>query len=315
MANRRLAHLNALRALEAVARHRSFLKASHELSVTAGAISQQVRLLEDYYGVQLFRRHVRSISLTDECAAVLPDLSAGFDSLSRAIVRLQSEAAGGEVSVSAPPTFAVRWLAHRLGAFSVANPDVRIALDSSDRLVDFRREDVDLAIRYGRGRWSGLQAERLIGESIMPVCAPAYLERVPLRVPEDARAAQLIHDRTMLTADPAFPTWASWFEAMGIEPPRGEGALHFSSSLSAIQAAVDGHGLILGRSAVIDDELRAGRLVCPFAGAISSGNAYYLVLPEAAVLTRGMRAFAAWLVEEAAAFEKAARQTWPMAAA
>jgi LysR family glycine cleavage system transcriptional activator len=314
MANRRLAHLNALRALEAVARHRSFLRASRELSVTAGAISQQIRLLEDYYGVQLFRRHARSITLTDECAAVLPDLSAGFDSLSRAIARLQSETAGGQVSVSAPPTFAVRWLAHRLGAFSMACPDVRIALDSSDRLVDLRREDVDLAIRYGKGSWPGLRAERLIREWIMPVCAPAYLERAALRTPEEARSAQLIHDRTMLSADPAFPTWDSWFAAMGVAGSGGEGALHFSSSLAAIQAAIDGHGLILGRSAVIDDELRAGRLVCPFAGTISSGNAYYLVQPEGAVMTAGMRAFADWLTAEAASFERATEGLWSDAA-
>jgi LysR family glycine cleavage system transcriptional activator len=315
MANRRLAHLNALRALEAVARHRSFLKASRELSVTAGAISQQIRLLEDYYGVQLFRRHARSISLTEACAAVLPDLGAGFDSLSRAVARLQSETAGGQVSVSAPPTLAVRWLAPRLGAFTMAHPDVRLALDSSDRLVDLRREEVDMAIRYGKGDWPGLTAERLLREWLMPVGSPSYLERVALRTPEDARAAQLIHDRTMLTADPSFPTWESWFAAMGVAGPQGEGALHFSSSLAAIQAAIDGHGLILGRSAVIDDELRAGRLVCPFPGAISSGNAYYLVVPDGAVMTAAMRAFAAWLAVEAAAFERTTHGATPIAPA
>jgi LysR family transcriptional regulator, glycine cleavage system transcriptional activator len=168
---RKLAHLNALRALDAVARHMSFAKAAKELSVTSGALSQQVRLLEDYYGVQLFHRHNRRISPTDEAAAILPDLIAGFDRLSAAVVKLQSHRGGGMITVTAPPTLALKWLVQRLGDFQARHPNIEVNLDSTDRVVELRREGVDLAIRYGRGVYPGLAVEKLAEETLTPAVA------------------------------------------------------------------------------------------------------------------------------------------------
>jgi LysR family glycine cleavage system transcriptional activator len=296
MAVRKLAHLNALRAFEAVARHMSFLEASRELAVTPGAISQQIRLLEDYYGVPLFRRHHRRISLTDEAAAILPTLGAGFDLLARALTQLQSEVAGGLLVVTAPPTFAVKWLAPRLGAFALAFPRIQVRLESGQRLVDLRREEVDVAIRYGKGHWPGLAAELLFDEEMVPACAPAFATGV--REPADLVGARLIHDRTMRDSDPDYPDWRDWFAALGVDSGRAQGALHFSSSLAAIQAAVDGHGVILGRSGAIDEEIKEGRLVVPFDRPIRSGYSYFLTSVGGLADAPKVATFRDWLKAE-----------------
>jgi LysR family transcriptional regulator, glycine cleavage system transcriptional activator len=297
MAHRRLAHLNALRAFEAVARHMSFGKAARELSVTPGALSQQVRLLEDYYGVKLFRRHNRRISLTDEAAAVMTDLETGFDRLSAAVLKLQSHGGGGLITVTAPPTLALKWLVHRLGDFAHAHPNIEVNLDSTDRIVELRREGVDLAIRYGRADYPGLRTETLAEETLTPACAPSYLQTHDLRQPSDLLHAALIHDRTL--ADHAsFPTWVTWLAQAGVEGEPSQGALHFSSSVTAIQAALDGHGVVLGRSLTIEEDVAAGRLATPFPHIRSRGWAYHLAYPPEALATRKVAAFRDWLVDQ-----------------
>lgn len=294
---RKLAHLNALRALESVGRHMSFAKASRELSVTSGALSQQVRLLEDYYGVQLFRRHNRRISLTDEAAAIMPDLEAGFDRLSAAVVKLQSHGGDGMITVSAPPTLALKWLVQRLGDFQARHPGIEVNLDSTDRVVELRREGVDLAIRYGRGVYPGLEVEKLADETLTPACAPQYAERLGLTTPHDLMRATLIHDRT-LADHPSFPTWATWLASAGVPGAQPVAALHFSSSVTAIQAAVDGHGVVLGRNLTIVEEVAAGRLVTPFPHVQGQGWAYYVVYLAEALKLRKVAAFRDWLVDQ-----------------
>jgi LysR family transcriptional regulator, glycine cleavage system transcriptional activator len=292
---RKLAHLNALRALEAVARHMSFAKASQELSVTSGALSQQVKLLEDYYGVRLFRRHNRRIDLTDEAAAILPDLEAGFDRLSAAVVKLQSHGGGGMITVTAPPTLALKWLVQRLGDFQARHPGIEVNLDSTDRVVELRREGVDLAIRYGRGIYPGLSVEKLADETLTPACSPRYLERLGLRTPHDLARATLIHDRT-LADHPSFPSWATWLAGAGVEATPSPNALHFSSSVTAIQAAMDGHGVVLARNLTVAQEVAAGRLVTPFPEIQGQGWAYFLVYPAEALALPKVAAFREWIV-------------------
>lgn len=294
---RKLAHLNALRALEAVARHLSFAKAARELSVTSGALSQQVRLLEDYYGVPLFRRHNRRISLTDEAAAIMPDLEAGFDRLSAAVMKLQSHDGGGMVTVTAPPTLALKWLVQRLGDFQALHPGIEVNLDSTDRVVELRREGVDLAIRYGRGVYPGLKVEKLADETLTPACSPQYLARHGLETPQDLLRTTLIHDRTL--ADHAsFPSWATWLASAGVPGGSAPTARHFSSSVTAIQAAIDGHGVVLGRSLTIAEDVAAGRLVTPFPDIQGQGWAYYVVYPAEALGMRKVAAFRDWLIEQ-----------------
>lgn len=299
-AHRKLAHLNALRAVEAVARHMSFARAAEELSVTSGALSQQVRLIEDYYGVKLFKRLGRGIAMTDEATTVVADLAAGFDRLSSAVVKLQSYAGGGMVTVSAPPTLALKWLVNRLGDFQARHPDIEINLDSTDRLVELRREGVDVAIRYGRGAYPGLTSEKLADEILTPACSPAYAERLGLRTPADLLRATLIHDRT-LADHPSFPSWGSWLAKAGVAGEAAAGALHFSTSITAIQAAADGHGVVLGRNLTIQQEVAAGRLITPFPDIAGQGWAYWLVYPPEALEARKVAAFRAWLVEQFAA--------------
>lgn len=297
MAHRKLAHLNALRAFEAVARHMSFVKAAEELSVTSGALSQQVRLLEDYYGVDLFRRHNRRISLTDAASAIAPDVAAGFDRLSAAVARLQAHSGGGMITVTAPPTLALKWLVRRLQDFRAKHPNIEVNLDSTDRLVELRREGVDLAIRYGRGAYPGLKAEKLAEETLTPACSPDYLARQAIAAPPDLLGATLIHDRT-LADHPSFPTWATWLARAGVEGEPAAPGLFFSSSVTAIQAAVDGHGVVLGRNLTIAEEVSAGRLVTPFPQIEGQGWAYYLVYPLQALETAKARAFRDWIVEQ-----------------
>ena len=280
----------------------SFAKASEELNVTPGAISQQVKLLEDYYGIRLFRREGRRIALTEDAAKVAPMLTAGFDLLARATGVLQANLAGGIVRLTCPPTFAVKWLAPRLGAFAIEHPGVQVSVDSAGRLVDLRREEPDVGIRYGAGSWPGLKAERLFGETLAPVCSPSYLAECPINSVGDLAGARLINDLTMENTGLDYPDWSQWFEKQGLESPQ-DGALHFSSSLAAIQAAVDGHGVILGRSTLVETELQEGRLVRAAGPTIDSGYAYYLVTPDGGTPANAVRTFRAWLLDEAAKFQ------------
>lgn len=302
--HKKLAHLTALRAFESAVRHMSFAKASVELSVTPGAISQHIKLLEDYYGVRLFKREGRRIALTDEAAKIVPALTAGFDLLASAIAALQASTGSATVHLTCPPTFAVKWLAPRLGGFAVTHPGTQVNVESTGRLVDLRREEPDVAIRYGSGSWRGLHAEHLFYENLTPVCAPAYREACPIRDTQDLTRASLIHDLTMNSTGLEYPDWRAWFDELGISPPQ-DGALHFSSSLAAIQAAIDGHGVILGRSALVDSELKSGRLVA-VGPTMQSGFAYYLVTPDEGVPSSSVASFGSWLLEEAARFRAAA---------
>lgn len=291
---RPLAHLNALRAFEAVARHLSVTKAAAELSVTRGAISQQVRLLEAYYGAALLRRHNRKVSLTDAGTAILPDLSLAFDRLAAATRILQEPPAHARLRISAPPSLAALWLVRRLNDFRTAHPGVEVSLESTDRIVALRREGIDLAIRYTRTPDRRLAGTRLFEETLTPVCSPGYLRTHPLASPEDLRDAALIRDATL--ADfPDFPTWESFLAHAGVGGAPRDG-LSVSSSITAIQAALDGHGVVLGRSVLVADELRAGRLVAPFPQLTVAGWAYILVHPPEAPLPPKIAAFRDWLL-------------------
>jgi LysR family glycine cleavage system transcriptional activator len=297
MAPRKLAHLNALRTFDMVARCGGFAKAAEELGVTPGAVSQQIALLEDYYGVVLFQRENRRVSLTEEARAVLPEVRAAFDQLSAVTARLQARSGRDRLTVSAPPALAARWLAPRLARFAEAS-GLKVDLEASDRLTDFRRDEADVAVRYGRGGWKGVQAEKLADETLTPACSPAWLAGSSVRTPADLVTAPLIHDRAMAgRAD--FPTWPAWFAAAGVQAAHTGPALSFSASAAAVQAAVDGHGVVLARSAVIADDLSQGRLVTPFAEVTLPGWSYFLVTPEAP--SAPAAAFRDWLAAEFAA--------------
>ena len=298
---RRLPPLNALRAFEAAGRHLSFTKAAAELHVTPAAVSHQVKALEDTLGVKLFRRLTRGLLLTDAGQALLPGLGKGFDGLAAAVEGLSGLEDGGVLTVSVLQSLAAKWLVPRLDRFHDAHPDIDLRVSSATRLVDFARDDVDLAIRYGLGRWPGLRADLLRTEELFPVCSPALLEGPhPLKQPDDLRHHTLLHDESWkVVFIGAFPEWSAWLEAAGvgdIDATHGPG---MSPSAMVIQAALDGQGVALGRSVLVEADLADGRLVKPFEPTIPLDYAYYVVCPESAAERPKVAAFRQWIMAEA----------------
>ena len=290
---RRLPPLNALRAFEAAARHLSFTKAAEELNVTQAAISHQVKALEEHLGVTLFRRLNRALLLTDAGQSYLPPLREAFDILAEATQRLLADDTRGALTITLLPSVAAMWLVPRLGRFREAHPDIDVRIDASHHLTDFARENVDVALRYGRGEWEGTRADRLMTEDFFPVCSPRLLDGPsPLRAPDDLRHHTLLHDDSRTD-------WTMWFLAAGIEGGDPAAGPAFSDSSLVLQAAADGQGVALGRSALAAADLAAGRLVRPFDISLPSAFAYYVVCPLATADRPKIVAFRTWLLAEA----------------
>ena len=296
---RRLPPLNALRAFEAAARHLSFTRAAEELNVTQAAISHQVKGLEERLGVVLFRRLNRALLLTDAGQSYLPAVRDAFDRIAEATGDLKALDRAGVLTVSVLPSFAAKWLVPRLGGFRHAHPDIDVHIAPSDHLTDFAREDVDLAIRYGKGEWPGLRAERMLTEKICPVCSPRLLEGPHrLRTPADLGRHTLLHDDMRID-------WRMWLLAAGVEGIDASRGPSFTDSSMVIQAAVEGQGVALGRSALAAADLATGRLVKPFDISLPAAAAYYVVCPEATAERPKIVAFRDWVIAEAGSEEGA----------
>lgn len=291
---RKLPPLNALRAFEAAARHMSFTRAADELHVTQSAVSHQVKTLEDWLGFPLFRRRNRTIELSSEGFSYLPTLSAAFDELSEATVRLRMGRAERPLTLSTTDTFASSWLVPRLRRFRAAHPEIDVRITTSDGLVDFAQAGVDVGIRYGRGEWPGMTAKILMTEDLFPVCSPALLAHSPpLKVPADLAHFTLLHDD--MNED-----WPKWLAAAGAtEVDASRGPLYGHSYL-VIQAAIEGEGVALGRSALIGDALADGRLVRPFAGSVRLSWAHYVVWLDGTGEDTRIKKFYDWLMAEVA---------------
>ncbi|WOI53136.1 transcriptional regulator GcvA [Parvularcula sp. LCG005] len=297
---RRLPPLNALRAFESAARHLSFTKAADELSVTPGAISQQVKLLEETVGVPLFRRDPKGLSLTDAGISSLPSLRDGFDRLAAAARLMTMERGSGRLALSVAPSFASKWLVPRLDAFQELHPDIDVYVHADMEVVDFSVDDVDLAIRYGRGNYDGLTNTLLMRERIVPVCAPSLLTGdKPLRQVDDLASHTLLHDDGN---DHEIATWSMWLRAAGSEV-NGTRGPRFNQSSLVIEAAVAGRGVALAKYALAVADLEAARLVIPFNLTTPTDFSYWLVHPEAKAALPEVKAFIAWLKAEASAHE------------
>jgi len=260
---RRLPPLNALRAFEAAARHLSLSRAADELSVTPAAVSHQIRTLEDHLGVALFRRDGRSLLLTDAGQACLPGIREGFERLASAIDEIDSLGMVGVLTVSVAPSFAAKWLVPRLDRFQVRHPEIDVRVSASMQVTDFSRDDVDLAIRYGAGRYPDLVVEKLLEESVFPVCSPGLLkEKGPIDTPEALRSHTLLHDDSP-DNDESCPTWAMWLKAAGVEMDASRGP-RFNQSSLVIEAAALGKGVALAKATLAAADLAEGRLVKPF---------------------------------------------------
>ena len=304
MDRRRLPPLNALRAFEAAARHLNFSRAAEELSVTPGAVSQQIQNLEDYVGAALFRRTPKGLLLTDAAQIALPALREAFDRLAEAASMLTAAIDGRRLTVSVAPSFAAKWLVPRLGKFEAAHPHVDVWVSAGMELVDFGGGEVDIAIRYGSGRYPGLEVHRLMQETVIAVASPAFLEANPLPDLSDLSGQILLHDGSP-DADESCPDWTMWLAARGVKGIDGARGPRFNQSSLVIEAAVGGRGVALAKRALAQADLDAGRLVAPFQIATAVDFAYYLVHPKAKGRLPQVKAFVSWLIAEAEAHEAA----------
>jgi LysR family glycine cleavage system transcriptional activator len=302
MDRRRLPPLNALRAFEAAARHMNFSRAADELSVTPGAVSQQIQNLEDYVGAPLFKRTPKGLLLTDAAQTALPALREAFDRLGEAASMLTAAVDGRRVTVSAAPSFAAKWLVPRLGRFEAAHPDVDVWLSAGIELVDFANGEVDIAIRYGSGRYPGLEVQRLMSETVIPVASPGLVAERALATPEDLAHHILLHDGSP-DADESCPDWTMWLTARGIKGVDGARGPRFNQSSLVIEAAMNGRGVALAKRALAQADIDAGRLVAPLQIATAVDFAYYVVHPKAKGRLPQVKAFVRWLSEEAGQHE------------
>jgi len=307
----RLPPLSALRAFEAAARHRSFKLAAEELHVTPGAISQQIKALEAHLGKPLFLRLTRSIRLTPEGEAMLPKLQEGFACLAAAVHATRAEAMATSLSIVTPPSFASRWLMPRLSRFTERFPEIALRMSSSTQKIDYPdvafaanvdpRADVsEIAVRYGHGHYPGHRVSQVFAPVLVAACSPALLRgEHPLRTPSDLRWHVLIHDDTVPDLGVA-PTWNDWMRVAGVEGIETMKGPCFENNL-ALEAAIDGLGMVLALKPLIAEAVADGRLVIPFDITVPSRHAYYLVVAEAIAERPEVEAFCAWLLGEASA--------------
>jgi LysR family transcriptional regulator, glycine cleavage system transcriptional activator len=291
-----LPSLNGLRAFDAAARHLSFTRAAGELNVTQTAISHQIRRLEEQLGVKLFVRRNRALLLTREAQGYWPAVRTAFEDLRRATARLQRPDRDELLTVSTTASLAAKWLVTRVATFQDAHPTIEVRITTSTHLVDFQREEVDMAVRYGRGHWPGLRARWLMAEDIFPVCSPSLLKDArPLRCPED-----LAH-HTLLHASISREDWRLWLTAAGLPVSLAlRRGLNFDQSFMALQAAMEGLGVALGRTRLVERDIAAGRLVVPFDVMLPSDAGFYIVAPEETADMPKIRLFRDWLVESVA---------------
>jgi LysR family glycine cleavage system transcriptional activator len=290
---RRLPPLNALKAFEAAARSESFTRAAEELNVTQGAVSHQVKALEGILGLKLFNRERQRLMITEAGREYLAVVRDALDRIAVGTERLVQRQSSGVLTISTSPDFAAKWLVQRLGRFAEVHPDIDLRVSATIQHVDFAREDVDLAVRHGDGNWAGLEAVRLCSERLFPVCAPKLVagrNRI-------TKAVDLLKFPLLRLED--WTNWARWFDAAGVTAAAVPGPVLNRASM-LIDAAVDGQGFALARTALAAWDLINGRLIRPIDVSLRLANTYWIVCPKATSALPKIRAFREWLLAEAA---------------
>jgi LysR family glycine cleavage system transcriptional activator len=280
----------------------SFTRAADELNVTPAAVSAQIRALEDQIGVRLFWRTSRTVRLTSAGETLLPAAREAFDLLGRALERISGTGRARTLSVSTGLSFAAKWLLPRLDRFRSLHPGIDIRLDATEKLADFVRDEVDVAIRFGPGIYPGLRSDRLFDEEVFPVCSPRLLRSAfPLQRPADLRHHTLLHE-DWPGRDGTWPDWRMWLLAAGASEVNPTQGIHFTQTALVIQAAINGQGVALGTTSLVADDLLAERLVRPFDLSLKGPPqfAFYLVAPRATADRPLVRAFREWVLAEIA---------------
>ncbi len=299
--SKRLPPLNALRVFDVAAHHLSFTKAADDLFVTQAAVSHQIKSLEDFLGIKLFRRRNRSLLLTEEGQSYYLDIKEIFTSINEATRKLQARSAKGTLTVSLPPSFAIQWLVPRLLSFNAVYPGIDVRIQAVDREEDKLADDVDVAIFYGRGNWGGLRTERLYAEFLLPVCAPSLLlGENGLKIPVDLAHHTLLHDTSRRD-------WVAYTRQLGVPQINVQQGPIFSHSAMVVQAAVHGQGIALVNNVMAQSDIEAGRLVCPFNDVLVSKNAFYLVCHDSQAELGKIAAFRQWILDKAASEQERLR--------
>lgn len=289
---RRLPNLAALRAFEAAARHGNFSRAAEEIHVTHGAISHQVRALEDDLGIALFTRHGKRIAITPEGAQFAHVVRKALDEIGEAAQALRMGARQQRLTITTLPSLASRWLAPRLGRFIDRHPDLEVMLQSSIALTDFLRESVDVGLRFGQGKYPGLVAEKLMDDYFYPVASPYFNGgKLP-------RTSRQLKNLPLLRCENE--PWMPWFRAAGVDLPEPSGGIVFQDSSLLVRAAVEGEGIALARHVLAMGEIDAGDLVRLFDVVIPCPQSYYLVCPPEALRKPQVQSFREWVLAEAA---------------
>jgi LysR family glycine cleavage system transcriptional activator len=292
---RHLPPLNGLRAFEAAARLLSFTRAAAELNVTQSAVSHQIRGLEDRLGLPLFKRMPHALVLTEAGEGLLPIVAEAFDRLADGIAQVVEREVRGVLTVNLSPSFAIKWLAPRLGRFRERFPGIELHLLTSNYYTDFAREGVDAAIRHGVGPWPGLRADRFLDDQVFPVCGPMLLEGAyAIRRPED------LHNHVLLDLIDR-PYWPRWLAAAGVPDLKPRDLILLDDIGVALEAAASGQGVAMARSTILGDDLVSGRLVRPFALDMPGRYGFHLVCPEAIANRPKIVRLREWLLAEGAA--------------
>jgi LysR family glycine cleavage system transcriptional activator len=293
----------ALRTFEAAARHLNFTRAADELGLTPAAVSHQIKEIEDRLGVALFARTSRTIRLTEAGAIIREAAVDALDTLARAAAKTRRLARGAaELKISMDPTFASKWLMPKVEDFRRLHGDIELRFDVTSKLRDFEHDDIDVGIRFGRGRYPGVTTRRLFDNIIIPVCSPRLLKSgPPLAEPRDLLRHTLVHiewARQGIT----WPNWRIWMAAAGIEDFDDSRCIVFEESSQLIQAAIDGNAVALCDFAMVANDLSDGRLIRPFDLGIRvpAEFAYFLAYPTDSAGDARIKAFEAWILGEAA---------------
>lgn len=305
IANKHIYPLNALRAFEASARHLSFVRAAEELSVTPAAVSHQVKKLEYYLGTHLFQRLPHELLLEGKGKVLMSELREVFLRLDKTMERALADDPQSTLTINADPMFAVKLVVPLLYKFNVLNPHINVRISSSFGKIDFRRDHFDAAILFGQGKYPGFKALKLFEESVTPMYNPRSHPRslegtthAPLQSFDDLRHHVLLHDDYLSKLGPKFPSWASWLKSSGAEHLDASQGVHFSQPDHALQAAIDGEGVVLGWHHLATNDIVAGRLIQPFSFILPLGLAFYLVYPEAYADRPEISTFLDWLSVE-----------------
>jgi len=296
----RLPPLNSLVAFEAVARHLSVTRAGEELGVSREAVSRQIHNLEEHLGTQLFLRVHRAVELTEAGHRLQQAVAEGLGTIARTAAALEQDARAARVTVSATIAIATYWLTPRLPRFRERHPETEMHVRVSDVAPDLAAEGIDLGLRYGDGRWPGLEATMLFETETFPLCTPAYLaEHGPIASPAD------LVGHTLLNLDGPTHLGENWnwmLDGLGVQPDRPPRIVGFDSYANVIQAALEGQGIALGFTRIVDSLLKRGQLIRPIGHALlKKGHAVWLVMPSAGRPTPAATAFQDWLLAEVAA--------------